>query len=124
MFLLGALRPDVAVPLAVAGVLVSASVLRLYFWPFEAAWMLVLRLIVSGDRTGSFLHWLPIYYDEYIILPLPFLDCFLAEAYHYNQAGARQAIDYLTTHSRQQACSPRCAGLDCPPSADSVSEHG
>ncbi|TEU10139.1 MAG: ATP-binding protein [Anaerolineales bacterium] len=80
-----------------------ACTLRLCFWPIEALWMVGLWLAARGERAGQVLHWLPIYYDEFIVLPLPLLGRFLAQAYRYNQAGARQAIDYLTTHSRQQA---------------------
>lgn len=85
------------------GVSTIAGALRLFSWPFEAVWMLLLRLLAGGGRAGDTLHWLPIYYDEFIVLPLPFLGRFVADAYRTNQAGARQAIDYLTTHSRQQA---------------------
>ena len=65
----------------------------------------------KGERTGQTLRRIPIYYDEFIVLPLPFLDQFLAEAYRHNQAGARQAIDYLTTHSRQQGAVRRAQVL-------------
>lgn len=85
------------------GVAMIAGSLRLIFWPFEVLWMLMLVVKSGEERAGQLLHRLPIYYDEFIVLPLPFLGDFLARAYRINQAGARQAIDYLTTHSRQQA---------------------
>lgn len=78
--------------------------------------MLILWLTAQEERAGRALRRLPIYYDEFIVLPLPFLGDFLARAYRANQAGARQAIDYLTTHSRQQAAARQAQvliALDC-----------
>jgi AAA+ ATPase superfamily predicted ATPase len=85
------------------GVGIAAGALRLVFWPFEVLWLLLLRFLAGASGAGGALHWLPTYYDEFIVLPLPLLGRFLAAAYRTNQAGARQAIDYLTTHSHQQA---------------------
>jgi len=79
-----------------------AGSLRLFVWPFEAIWMSLLWLTFQRERSGHVLRWLPIFYDQFIVLPLPFLGKFLAGGYKYNEAGTRQAIAYLTTHSRQQ----------------------
>ena len=53
-------------------------------------------------HPASRLRLLPFYYDQLIILPLPFLSGFIAEAYQENQAAARQTIDYLITSTNQQ----------------------
>ncbi|CAK8720712.1 hypothetical protein GMJAKD_10000 [Candidatus Electrothrix aarhusensis] len=48
------------------------------------------------------LYFLPPQFDQLIILPLPFIPGFIAEAYQENQAAARQTIDYLITSTNQQ----------------------
>ena len=78
------------------------SVFRLYFWLPQLLWMFILWFVSPNEQAARRLRWLPTHYDEFIVLPLPLLGKFLATAYRYNQAGVRQVIDRLTTHSRQQ----------------------
>ncbi|MCI5126156.1 MAG: AAA family ATPase, partial [Candidatus Electrothrix sp. AR5] len=86
------------------GVVVGVSwiygILRLYLWFPELLWIFLLNLWPSKATTK--LPLLPPQFDQLIILPLPFLPSFIAEAYQENQAAARQTIDYLITSTNQQ----------------------
>ncbi|MCI5164290.1 MAG: AAA family ATPase, partial [Candidatus Electrothrix sp. AX5] len=82
------------------GISFILGILRFYFWLPELIWVLLLRFVpIPVIRRVS---WLPSYYDQLIVLPLPFLPGFIAEAYQENQAAARQTIDYLITSTNQQ----------------------
>lgn len=103
-----AFGPTFAISFVVAWMI---GMFRLCFWPLEMLWMTMLSILRKGQSAGETLRRLPIYYDEFIILSLPQLVPFLAEAYRANQASARQAIDYLTTHSLQQPAARRAQVL-------------
>jgi uncharacterized protein len=93
-----------ALGVAVFGVAFGASlvfgVLRIYFWLPELLWTLCLKL--APVPPASRLRFLPPQFDQLIILPLPFLPGFIAEAYQENQAAARQTISYLISSTNQQ----------------------
>jgi hypothetical protein len=84
------------------GVAWILGILRVYFWLPELLWMLILFLLSrSGDAT-RWLRYLPARFDERIILPLPFVDRIIVEAYRENPSTAREAIAYLITSTNQQ----------------------
>ncbi len=58
-------------------------------------------------RPSKALCYLPTYFDELIILPLPFMDSLIIRAYHDNPAIARQTITHLTTYTNQQKVATR-----------------
>ncbi len=75
---------------------------RVYLWLPELLWVLVLyiRQILSQASPSPFL--LPFYYDERILLPLPFLKTWLIQAYENKPAATLQTLDYLTNSTNQQ----------------------
>jgi hypothetical protein len=96
----GDVAGDVAFGVAF-GVTYIAGVLRLYFWLPELLWMAWLKLQSRGG-ADRLLPYLPPYYDQRIILPLPFLSSIIVEAYRENRAAAQQTLDYLITSTNQQ----------------------
>ncbi|MCI5119392.1 MAG: AAA family ATPase, partial [Candidatus Electrothrix sp. LOE1_4_5] len=104
----GGVAFGVAVGVAV-GVSFILGVLRFYFWLPELLWTTFLKFapILPAHR----LSYLPFYYDQLIILPLPFIPTFIAQAYQENQAAARQTIDYLITSTNQQKAAQKAMGL-------------
>ncbi len=88
----------------IAGVFFFTSyilgVFRCYFWILELLWTFFIRFIPFYPAYRLSL--LPPKFDQFIILPLPFLPIFISEAYQENQAAARQTIDYLITSTNQQ----------------------
>jgi uncharacterized protein len=99
-----AVLKSVAIGVAFSAVFI-AGVLRLWFWLPELIWMI--RLNFLPIRPSKALRYLPIYFDELIILPLPFMDRLIIRAYHDNPAIARQTITHLTTHTNQQKVATR-----------------
>ncbi|MBE9207999.1 AAA family ATPase [Nostoc sp. LEGE 06077] len=78
------------------------GVLRVYFWLPELVWMLITFFISRWKSSGSYLQYLPPWFDELIILPLPFMDWMIVEAYAENPVIARKTIDYLITSTNKQ----------------------
>ncbi|WYD79927.1 MAG: ATP-binding protein [Candidatus Electrothrix gigas] len=91
------------------GISCILSILRIYFWLPELLWTTFLKF--APIRTARRLSYLPFYYDQLIILPLPFIPTFIAQAYQENQAAARQTIDYLITSTNQQKAAQKAMGL-------------
>ena len=91
----------VAVGVAV-GVAWIFGVLRVYFWLPELLWILTLLLLFPNGKRVNCLRYLPPRFDELIILPLPFMDVMIVEAYQKNQSAARETINYLITSTNQQ----------------------
>jgi AAA+ ATPase superfamily predicted ATPase len=94
-----ALGVAVGVAFGVASVL---AVLRFYLWLPELAWiaLLYVRQILSGTLPSLTL--LPFYYDEKIILPLPFLEKWLVQNYDRSPNQTLETLDYLTNSTNQQ----------------------
>ncbi|MGK7878473.1 MAG: AAA family ATPase [Xenococcaceae cyanobacterium] len=84
------------------GVAFILGVLRVYFWLPELLWTLLLFLFARQGNVAQYLCYLPPRFDQLIILPLPFMDTLIVEAYRENRAAARQMINYLTTSTHQQ----------------------
>jgi hypothetical protein len=94
-------QEDVVLGVAV-GVSSVLVVLRVHLWLPELLWIALLfgRQILSG--TPPSLTLLPFYYDEKIILPLPFLEKWLIQNYDRSPNQTLQTLDYLTNHTNQQ----------------------
>ena len=71
-------------------------------WCVEVIWMSVLFLISLRTDPASLLLYLPVRFDQRIIIPLPFMAQMIANAYLQNQAIARETIDYLINSTNQQ----------------------
>ncbi|MHC5832892.1 MAG: AAA family ATPase, partial [Nostoc sp.] len=84
------------------GVALIFGVLRVYFWLPEFLWILTLFFLSSNGRRVNCLRYLPPRFDELIILPLPFMDVMIVEAYRKNPDVARETINYLITSTNQQ----------------------
>lgn len=84
------------------GVMFVFSVLRACFWLSELLWTFILFFISRFQKQVSYLQYLPPYFDELIILPLPFIDRMIIEAYQENPDTACETIDYLITKSTNQ----------------------
>ncbi|WP_099070306.1 ATP-binding protein [Nostoc linckia] len=98
---LGGMGGEVAlgIALGVAGIF---GILRIYFWLPELLWILTLFLLSRNDKQVNCLLYLPPRFDELIILPLPFMDLMIVQAYRKNPAAARETINYLITSTNQQ----------------------
>ncbi|MGF1934595.1 MAG: AAA family ATPase [Nostoc sp. ChiQUE02] len=83
------------------GVVLILAVLRVCFWLPELLWILILFLFPNEKRVNC-LRYLPPRFDELIILPLPFMDVMIVEAYRNNPMAARETINYLITSTNQQ----------------------
>lgn len=97
----GGVAFGVAVGVA-GGVAWIFGVLRVYFWLPELLWILTLFLLFSNGKRVNCLRYLPPRFDELIILPLPFMDVMIVEAYRQNPIAARETINYLITSTNQQ----------------------
>ncbi|MDZ8139232.1 MAG: ATP-binding protein [Nostoc sp. DedQUE04] len=84
------------------GVAWILGVLRVYFWLPELLWILTLFLLSRNGKRVNCLRYLPPRFDELIILPLPFMDVMIVEAYRKNPMAARETINYLITSTNQQ----------------------
>ncbi|WP_292797618.1 AAA family ATPase [Nostoc sp. NMS7] len=84
------------------GVTWILGVLRGYFWLPELLWILTLFFVSSNGNRVNCLRYLPSRFDELIILPLPFMDVMIVEAYRKNPDVARETINYLITSTNQQ----------------------
>lgn len=91
------------VPFGVAfGTAWILGVLRVYFWLPEFLWILTLFLLFPNGKRVNCLRYLPPRFDELIILPLPFMDVMIVEAYRKNPRAALETINYLITFTNQQ----------------------
>jgi len=77
-----------------------AGVLRFYFWLPELLHLLYLRFIAHD--TLCTLNSLPVYYDEEIHLPLPFMPQLISEAYIQHPERARATITHIINNTNQQ----------------------
>ncbi|WP_254625753.1 AAA family ATPase [Nostoc sp. TCL240-02] len=84
------------------GVVWILGVLRVYFWLPELLWILTLFLLSPNEKRVNCLRYLPPRFDELIILPLPFMDVMIVEAYGKNPNVALETINYLITSTNQQ----------------------
>ena len=89
------------------GLALILGVLRFYFWLVELLWTLFLFFFSPNGKQVNCLRYIPPRFDELIILPLPFLDQMIVEAYRENPSSARETIDYLTTSTNQQKVAVR-----------------
>lgn len=64
--------------------------------------MLFLGLGARLDQSERLLPYLPFWFDELIILPLPFLSDIIIDAHRTHPDQARDAINYLTNSTNQQ----------------------
>ncbi|MDZ7965933.1 MAG: AAA family ATPase [Nostoc sp. DedSLP03] len=78
------------------------GVFRVYFWLPELLWIFTLFLLFPNGKRVNCLRYLPPCFDELIILPLPFMDVMIVEAYQKNPDVARETINYLITSTNQQ----------------------
>ncbi len=76
--------------------------LRFYFWLPECLWMFILYLRSRHGHSSQLLHYIAPYFDELIIIPLPFTRELIVKAYQEDQTIARQTLDYLITSTNQQ----------------------
>jgi AAA+ ATPase superfamily predicted ATPase len=84
------------------GVAYILGILRVYFWLPELLWVLTLHFLTRQSNQARALRYLPSRFDQFIILPLPFMDELIVEAYRENPSAARETIDYLITSTNQQ----------------------
>ena len=84
------------------GVASILSIIRFYLWLPELLWVFFLytrqRFLNYTPSVCS----LPFYFDELIILPLPFLEKWLVENYQVNSVATLETLDYLTSNTNQQ----------------------
>jgi hypothetical protein len=78
------------------------GVLRVYFWLPELLWIFTLFFLFPNGKWVNCLRYLPPRFDELIILPLPFMDVMIVEAYGKNPNVALETINYLITSTNQQ----------------------
>ncbi|MGB0387124.1 MAG: hypothetical protein ACPGWR_20090 [Ardenticatenaceae bacterium] len=78
------------------------AILRLYFWLPEFLWMILLTLLTPSAKRGERLHYLPLWYDELIYLPLPFINQWIIDAYRKNPVEVRHLVKYLLSSTNQQ----------------------
>jgi uncharacterized protein len=78
------------------------GVFRVYSWASELIWMLGLKLLTYHRKAVSLLFKLPPYFDQLIILPLPFMADIIIKAHRQNPIAARSTIDYFITFTNQQ----------------------
>ncbi len=83
------------------GVAWICGVLRVYFWLPEFLWF-TLFFLCPNEKQVICLRYLPLCFDELIILPLPFMDVMIVKAYRKNPMAASETINYLITSTNQQ----------------------
>lgn len=71
------------------------AVLRLYFWLPQMLWMSVLTIMTPATRRAKRLSYLPLWYDELIYLPLPFVTKWFTDAYQTDSVLVREKIEQL-----------------------------
>ena len=81
------------------GVTIIVGVLRLYFWLPELILTFFLYFFIKPTKA---LRFLPTRWDELIILPIPFIDRLIIQAYQTNPTLAKQTIDHLTNSTNLQ----------------------
>jgi uncharacterized protein len=89
--------------LILVGTTSAFASLRIYFWMPELIWMLRLQFLSYQNRKILLLDQLPPYFDQLIILPLPFMAKIIIKSYRQNPIAARSTIDYFITSTNQQA---------------------
>lgn len=77
--------------------------LRVYFWLPELFWIGVLLLITPRNSTERWLRYLPIYFDELIFLPLPWISSLIIHTYAQKPQTALDTIDYLLHFTNQRS---------------------
>ncbi len=95
------LAVGVAVSIAIS-ITSFMAILRFHLWIPELIWMLRLQSLANQDRALSALCYLPPYFDQLIILPLPFMAKIIIKSYRQNPIAARSTIDYFITSTNQQ----------------------
>ncbi len=104
----GGVAVGVAVGVAF-GVAWVLGVLRVYFWLPEILWMFTCWLgsRLQPQSINYFLLLTPPFFDELIILPLPFLDKMIFETYKTHPQVAEATLDYLISSTNQQKLASR-----------------
>ena len=90
----------VGVAYSVAAILAT---FRVHLWLIEISWVLILYARQLLFNSLPILSRLPFYFDESIILPLPFLEGWLAQSYLTVPNETQKTLNYLTTSTNQQA---------------------
>jgi hypothetical protein len=80
----------------------TLGLVRFFFWLPEFLWMFVLFALSRSGGQVRWLRYLPPRVDELIVLPLPFIDQLIVEAYRENSTAARQTIYYLISSTNQR----------------------
>ncbi len=78
------------------------AVLRLYFWVPELFWMGILTLITPATQRVKRLSYLPLWYDELIHLPLPFVTKWVTDAYQTDPIFVREKVEQLSNSTATQ----------------------
>jgi uncharacterized protein len=86
------------------GVSIIFGAFPIYLWIPEFVWMILVEIsVLQGKRASSVLCKLPPYFDQNIIMPLPYVATIITKAYRENPIAARSTIDYFITSTNQQA---------------------
>jgi AAA+ ATPase superfamily predicted ATPase len=85
------------------------SILRVYFWLPEIWWMFIQFLTSQLDpqNIDVYVRNTPPFFDELIILPLPFMDEMIFETYKTHPQLAEGILDYLISYTNQQKLASR-----------------
>ncbi|MEH1965524.1 nSTAND1 domain-containing NTPase [Nostoc sp.] len=99
----GSLTGSLVRALVVCLVTIILRFTRIHFWLPELLWMLILFFFISFNKDRvRWLKYLPPRFDKRIVLPLPFMDVMIVEAYRKNPRAALETIHYLITSTNQQ----------------------
>lgn len=85
------------------GVATILTIFRVHLWLIEIPWVLILYARQLLFNSLPILSRLPFYFDERIILPLPFLEGWLAQSYLTVPHETLKTLNYLTTSTNQQS---------------------
>jgi hypothetical protein len=85
------------------------SILKVYFWLIEIWWMFIQFLIsyFNPHNIDVYLRYTPPFFDEIIILPLPFMDEMIFKTYKTHPQVAEATLDYLIPYTNQQKLASR-----------------
>jgi AAA+ ATPase superfamily predicted ATPase len=78
------------------------GILRFHFWLPEIFWVGLLFISTPQGNFAPRLRYLPPYFDELVLLPLPFMATMIVKAYQENSDAARETINYLTYLTNQK----------------------
>jgi uncharacterized protein len=101
-------KAAIFVSIAITGLVgISSSayiilMLRICLWIPELIWMMGLRVLVSQGNSVLLMRRLPLYFDQLIFLPLPFMAKIIIEAHRQNPIAARSTVNYFITSTNQQ----------------------